>query len=196
MGKTARWVLIGALAVLGFASSGRSALAQDTASAPERHASKVRTDNPIIRILIHEASVQSETFRKLVAAIDGLVYVSAGTCGRLRACLLHQVALPCLEHPRRCATRGPGASGPHHARIAHTLEVLGDARIMTGVDIFAFYRLQSLEMRGVMETAAAIAAGDAVRDEVRRSRADQARQVSRDSVTGNPNLARSYVSVP
>ena len=55
--------------------------------------------------------------------------------------------------------------------LQHALEVLGDARIRTDLDIFAFYKMHGLEVRGVIETRAAIAAGDAVRDEVHRSMA-------------------------
>src|SRR5262245_23215016 len=52
------------------------------------HGSRIRTDSPVIGMLIRDASERSETFRELVAAIDasdGIVYVRIGTCGRLRA---------------------------------------------------------------------------------------------------------------
>jgi hypothetical protein len=55
--------------------------------------------------------------------------------------------------------------------LQHALEVLGDPQIRTDVALFAFYRLHGLRVKGVIETRAAIAAGDAVRDEIRRSMA-------------------------
>ena len=47
--------------------------------------------------------------------------------------------------------------------------MLRDTRIRNDVDIFAFYTMHRLELNGVIETRAAIAAGEAVRDEVHRS---------------------------
>lgn len=35
--------------------------------------------------------------------------------------------------------------------LQHALEVLGDARVRTDADIFGFYKIRSLEVRGVSE---------------------------------------------
>jgi hypothetical protein len=126
--------------------------------------------------LIHAASERSETFRRLVAAIDasdGLVYVSVGTCGSPRACLLHRVA---LAGPSRVLNivvdverHDVALTAAIGHELQHALEVLGDTRVRTDVDIFAFYTMHGVKLNGVIETHAAIAAGNAVRDEVHRS---------------------------
>lgn len=176
MGTVSRQVVIGALVALGLACVAETASAQNSAaSAPGPRGSRIRTHSAIVRALIYEASERPGTFRALVAAIeasDGLVYLNVGTCGRVRACLLHQMM---VSGPHRVLNiivdvrrddLGLAAAIGHE--LQHAVEVLSDTRIRTDVDIFAFYTLHGLEMRGVMETRAAVALGDAVRDEVRR----------------------------
>ena len=141
-----------------------------------RTITRVRSADPVIAALVREAGERSPTFHMLVAAIgatDGLVYVNAGTCGRLRACLLHRVTLAgpsrvlnIVVDVRRHDIALAAAIGHE---LQHSLEVLRDARIRNDVDIFAFYTMHRLELNGVIETRAAIAAGEAVRDEVHRS---------------------------
>jgi hypothetical protein len=108
-----------------------------------------------------------------IEATDGIVYFRIGTCGRLRACFLHQIS---VAGPHRVLSiivdaqhHDPSLMGAIGHELQHALEVLGDARIRTDAAIRAFYKLRGREMKGVIETPAAIAAGDAVRDEVRRS---------------------------
>jgi hypothetical protein len=176
MGTLSRQLVVGALAAFGFACGTQHAFAQSNPATPGQLASRVRTANPIIRALMHDASERSETFRRLVASIertDGLVYLNVGTCGRIRACLLHQVTvagpsrvLNIIVDVRRHDLALAAAIGHE---LQHALEVLGDARIRTDIDIFAYYTLHGLEVRGVIETRAAIATGEAVGDEVHRS---------------------------
>jgi hypothetical protein len=126
--------------------------------------------------LIRDASERSQTFRALVAAIDatdGLVYLSVGTCGRLRACLLHRVTLAgeyrvlnILVNLRPLSTDPTPAIGHE---LQHVLEVLSDSTITTDEGIVAFYRFHARRIRGVLETDAAIRVGDAVRAELRRT---------------------------
>lgn len=137
---------------------------------------RVRAHDPVIGTLVRDVSERSQTFRALVAALNatnGLVYISAGRCGRLRACLLHRVAIAGphrvlnivvdLERPDLDLT----AAIAHE--LQHALEVLGDPRITSDLDIFAFYRLHGIEVKGVIETRAAIEAGDDVRRELESS---------------------------
>jgi hypothetical protein len=178
MGTTSLQAVIGALAALGLTCVGPIASAAQglPATALGLDGSGIRTDSPVLGTLIRDASERSQTFRALVAAIeatDGLVYLRVGTCGRLRACLLHQIS---VAGPHRVLSIIVDAQ--HHDlslmgaighELQHALEVLGDPRIRTDAALFAFYRLHGLKMKGVIETRAAIAVGDAVRDEIRRS---------------------------
>ena len=178
MGTTSRHAIIGALATLGLTVGSTLPAQSSPAPAFSLPGSGIRTGSPVLKTLIRDASERSQTFRGLVAAIeatDGLVYLRVGKCGRLRACFLHQIT---VAGPYRVLNIIVDAQ--HHDlslmgaighELQHALEVLGDAQIRTDVALFAFYRLHGLKMKGVIETRAAIAAGDAVRDEIRRSMA-------------------------
>lgn len=180
MGTTSRQVVIWALAVLGLTVGATQPAQGRPPSAFRLPGSGIRTDSPVLETLIRDASEQSQTFRALVAAIeatDGIVYLRVGTCGRLRACLLHQIS---VAGPHRVLSILVDAQhydlslslmGAIGHELQHALEVLGDAQIRTDAALFAFYRLHGLTMKGVIETRAAIAAGDAVRNEIRRSMA-------------------------
>jgi hypothetical protein len=108
-----------------------------------------------------------------IEATDGIVYFRVGRCGRLRACLVHQIS---AAGPHRVLSIIVDAQHPDLSlmgaighELQHALEVLGDARIRTDEALFAFYKLHGVKLKGVFETREAVAAGDAVRDEVRRS---------------------------
>ena len=138
--------------------------------------SRIRTESLVLRTLIRDGSERSQTFRALVAAIDatdGLVYLSVGTCGRLRACLLHQVTLAGEYRVLNILVNlRPPSMDPTPAighELQHVLEVLGDSTITTDAGIVAFYRFHARKIRGVLETDAAIRVGDAVRAELRRT---------------------------
>jgi len=55
--------------------------------------------------------------------------------------------------------------------LRHALEVLTESNVTTGAGMFNFYR-HSGGIQGVFETEAAIAAGDAVHNELKRRRAN------------------------
>jgi hypothetical protein len=175
MGTPSLHVVIGALAALGLTCVGPTAEG-NPASALALHGSRIRTDSPVLGTLIRDASERSQTFRELVAAIDasdGIVYVRVGSCGRLRACLLHRVGfagpyrvLTILVDPQRPDVTLMGAIG-HELR--HAVEVLSDPAITNDAAVLAFYRRYGVRMRGVLETRAAIDAGDAVRNELGRA---------------------------
>jgi hypothetical protein len=176
MGTTSHQAAIGVLAGLAFACFGQIASAQDSpASGWGRHGSRIRTDSAIVGAVVHDALERSETLRALVAAIeatDGLVYLNVGTCGRLRACLLHRVTLAgpsrVLHLVVNVRRHDLTLAAPIAHELQHALEVLGDARIRSDAALFAFYKIHGLKVKGVLETRAAIAAGDAVRQEVKR----------------------------
>lgn len=177
---TISWqVVIGAVAALGLTCVAQTATAQSRhASAPGGPSSRIRTDSPILGTLIRDASEQSQTLRALIAAINatnGIVYLNVGRCGRLRACLLHRVTLAGPSRVLNVLVDLPRGDADLTASIGHelqhALEVLSDSTITTDVGIRAFFLIHGLKIRGVLETRAAIAAGDAVRDEMHRSMA-------------------------
>jgi hypothetical protein len=196
MGTTSRQVVIGAFAVLGFTVGATQPAQGSPPSVFGLPGSGIRTDSPVLETLIRDASERSQTFRALVVAIeatDGIVYLRVGTCGRLRACLLHQIS---LAGPHRVMSILVEAQ--HHDlslmgaighELQHALEVLGDVQIRTDAALFAFYRFHGLKMKGVIETRAAIAAGDAVRDEIRRSIAAAPPLSCRVGLYGPPGAA-------
>jgi len=139
---------------------------------------RVRAEDPALSALIRQAIDQSATFRSLVEAIqatDGIVYVVGGRCGHyIRACLLLWMAaagpnrlLRVVVDDRRQADVETMASLGHELR--HALEVLTESNVTTGAGMFNFYR-HSGAVKGVFETEAAIAAGDAVYNELKRRR--------------------------
>jgi hypothetical protein len=135
----------------------------------------VRTENLKLAALIRDATGRCETFRALVAAIDGakgIIYITPGRCDRVRACLLHKITiagvhrvLTIVVDPQRDDT-GLTAAIAHE--LQHAIEVLGDARITRDEEVFAFYRLRGLTVGGLFETWAAVEKADAVRRELRR----------------------------
>ena len=153
------------------------ASAQPVPPADRQRMNRVRSDNPAIAALITQASHRSPTFRGLVETInttDGIVYVNEGTCGRgARACFKHQViiagpnrVLHILVDPHRPDWDLMGAVG-HELR--HAIEALSDATITSDAAIRSFYKQNGVELNGVIETRAAIAAGASVRDELRQA---------------------------
>lgn len=142
---------------------------------------RVRAEDPALSALIRQAIDHSATFRSLVEAIqatDGIVYVIRGRCRNydVRACLLLWMAvagpnrmLRVVVDDRSRSDVETMASIGHELR--HALEVLTESNVTTGAGMFNFYR-HSGGIQGVFETEAAIAAGDAVHNELKRRRAN------------------------
>ena len=141
--------------------------------APDR---RVRGETSKLAAIISEAAAQSETFRGLADRIgtsDGLVYVMEGRCqSRLPACLLHRVT---MAGPYRVLwimvdSRHSGlnlmASIGHE--LQHAVEVLGNRTIRTDAGIRLLFRQKCVLCSGVVETDAAVLAGNAVREELGR----------------------------
>jgi hypothetical protein len=133
---------------------------------------RVRSSHAYIRAMIDEAAERSETFHKLVAAVEatnGIVYVEDGLCGHgVHACLtLHVTAagnyrILRILIDRRQPDWDVMASIGHE--LQHAVEVLSNAYLTTTEAVFLFYSNGS--NRDSFETEAAIKAGNAVRNQV------------------------------
>ena len=174
----------GALVVVLIAANRVNALGQESGAAGTPAAlvnARIRAEDPRLAALIRQAIDQSATFRSLVEAIqatNGVVYVTRGRCGNhdVSACLLLWMTvagpdrmLRVIVDDRRRSEVDTMASIGHELR--HVLEVLTESNITTGVGMFNFYR-HSGGVPAVFETDAAIAAGHAVYNELKRRRAN------------------------
>jgi hypothetical protein len=135
---------------------------------------RVRSENPSIAALIHDATGWSTTFRGLIetiAATDGLVYVEDGKCGHnVRACLVLsvQVAGPfrllrVLVNSRGKADCDLVASIGHE--LQHAIEVLRDPHVTDMHSAYSFFEHEGPTGSGRFETEAAIHVGHHVGDE-------------------------------
>jgi hypothetical protein len=142
---------------------------------------RVRTDNPIIAALIEEATNRSITFQRLVGAIqatNGVVYVQQGRCGHgRRACLPFSMAVAGPHRILRIVLERlePGreviVAIAHELR--HALEVLEEPGITSGDLMYFFYKSHGSWRGEAFETAAAVDAGNAVHQELRKPRPTQ-----------------------
>ena len=153
-------------------ASGRSASSLDPGPI-----SRVRSTDLRITGLIARAVERSATFRSLfdqIAATDGIVYVEAGRCRRLRACLALKVT---VAGPNRILwisvdqQRAPCdvmASIGHE--LWHAIEVLREPSIRSDGALY-FFLTRGYEQNppAWMETAAAVRAGQDVRRELQES---------------------------
>jgi hypothetical protein len=139
---------------------------------------RIRTDDPDIARAIAQATEWSDTFRRLVEAIertDGLVWIRRGPCGGTFACLLMYLEvsgpnrlLRIHVDPRRFGDRLMESLGHE---LQHAVEVLGSsARSGAGVYHFFQRHADAYRIGGRFETRAALQAGIAVSEEVARAR--------------------------
>ena len=139
---------------------------------------RVRAEDPTLSTLIRQATVQSATFRRLVEAIqatDGIVHVMRGRCGHhVRACLLLWMGAAGPNRMLRVVVDSDKtdidtmASLGHELR--HALEVIAEPSVRTGAGMFQLYTRNGAVQGVTFETEAAVEAGDAVYQELRRSR--------------------------
>jgi hypothetical protein len=140
-------------------------------------AGRVRAEDPGLAALIAEATGRSATLRQMIEVVDaddGLVYVERGRCGHgVRACLdfltvagLHRFLRITLDD-RGTDEQAMGSLG-HELR--HVLEVLGDPAVISKATMHLFYQGMAMRRGHGFETAAAIRAGDTVREELRKAR--------------------------
>ena len=140
---------------------------------------RVRAEDPDLSALVQQAIDQSATFRGLVEAIqatDGIVYVIRGRCGHyVRACLLvwmaeagaNRMLRVVVDNSRQTDIETMASLG-HELR--HALEVLAEPSVRTGYGMLSLYKRNGAVQGETFETEAAIAAGDAVFNELRRRR--------------------------
>ena len=148
------------------------------AAATETHAAgNVRAADPSLAALIAETAGRSATLRQMIEAIDaidGFVYVERGRCGHgVRARLDFMVAagpnrfLRVTLDDRSTAAQAMASLG-HELR--HALEVLAEPAVTSAAAMYNFYHRTAMRRGGGFETAAAIQAGDTVREELRKAR--------------------------
>ena len=113
-------------------------------SSGEETQDRVRTQSTMLATLIRVAAERSPTFRALVAVIDatdGIVYVPAGRCDRVRACLLHRIAGTGSRRVLTIVVDTKRDEVSVMAAIAHELqhaaEVLTNVAIKTDEEMFA-----------------------------------------------------------
>jgi hypothetical protein len=138
-------------------------------------ARRVRSDSAAVMALLDTGARDSATFKQLVLAIegtDGVVYVRPGKCPgyRIKGCLLHTMSATVERRYLWIALDLTGQPVDLMVTIAHelrhALEILSDASIRTGRGIFSFYFPNGTPATRTVETAAAVAAGAAVRREL------------------------------
>jgi hypothetical protein len=138
---------------------------------------RVRGADPALAALIQDATNRSETFRRLVDAIqatDGIVHVVGGRCGHyVRTCLMFwiQVAGPhrilrVMVDERKT---GIDAAASIAHELQHALEVLQVPGIKTAGEMHGLFERIGTWRRYSFETVAAVKVGDAVRSELSKS---------------------------
>jgi hypothetical protein len=190
MGKPG-WDVVGALLVTFFAAGPCRLAAIESAAGDGQGAnttvSRIRTADPDITQAIAQAIEWSQTFRRLVEAIertDGVVWIVRGRCGGSSACLLVYLEvsgpnrlLRIHVDPRRVGDRLMESLGHE---LQHAVEVLGSsARTSAGVYYFFDRQARGYRIGDRFETNDALQAELAIGREVaraRRPRAPQARQ--------------------
>ena len=151
-------------------------------NAVTRSTNRVRSDEPYIRRMIAEAERRSPSCRALLATIgrtDGLVYVEHGRCGRgVRACLVMWVTTAGPYRLLRVRLEAQKSDDDAIAKLGHELrhavEILSEPAITSAAEMYSFYkRFGSWVGDASFETRAAVAAGDAIRQELSRAPRDR-----------------------
>ena len=177
MTRTTRHLMVGALMTT-LAGGGRAAVA---ASVDTPAMLRVRSHHPGIASLIERAAERSKTFRGLVEAIntsDGIVYVEEGQCGRhvVKSCVaaVTQTAMNRILVVKVDIRHADGElMGLIGHELRHAIEILGDPTVVDAASMYFLYqRIGQLGAYTAFETQAAVQAGDAVRAEVSKYRAN------------------------
>ena len=162
-------LLIAATVIVGIATA-------SPAQTPAQPLIRVRGADPIVTGMIEEAARSSPTFRQLVAAIDrtdGLVYAVRGRCpDGIRACLPHALTIAATNRLLTVVIDyrllGIDAEAALGHELQHALEILSDPTVTDSAAIYRFYDGHATRVGNRFETAAAVAAGVAVRAELTR----------------------------
>lgn len=174
MTKTFSTWLIRAVTAASIASAPHTVLANQQ---PHASSPRVRSSHSHIAALIAMGTEHSHTFRGIVdtiAASDGIVYIEEGRCsGGVRACVKDVVKSGSnrflwIRIDLRKDDVAAIATIAHELR--HAIEILSAPAVTTSAAMSAFYRREGNPgFAGAFETAAAVAAGDAVHAELRRA---------------------------
>ena len=138
---------------------------------------RVRTEDTELSRLIEVARARSSTFRQLLHAIEatnGVVYVIRGKCGhRVRACLVLWMGVTDQHRFLRVVVEDANPEVEAMASIGHelkhALEVLSDPKVVSGHGMLALYKRNGAIQSETFETEEAIATGNAVFNELRKS---------------------------
>jgi hypothetical protein len=178
MTKTMRNLMVGLALTMTTVGTARVAAANDAAGPMADPGRRLRTHSPTLAALIQEATERSTTFRGLVDTInasDGIVYVNEGDCGHgVGACLADVTAAGpnrILRVTVDIRKRDRDLMGSIGHELRHAVEVLENPTVTNNAAMYLFY--SRVGRRGTttsFETEAAVEAGHAVRDEVRRPR--------------------------
>jgi hypothetical protein len=168
------WALAACVLVLTMGGA-RIGVAAETAPP----AARVRSDDPALAGLIDQATRRSETFRRLMATIqasNGIVYVEPGPCGHgVRACLKMWMQASGPDRfmrimiQRSTSDTDVQVMGALGHELQHAVEVLSAPAVRDGVTMFNYLKRTAPTDNNRFETTAAINAGHAVYDELRRA---------------------------
>ena len=145
---------------------------------------RVRAGSQRLKALIDRAVALSPTFRNLVSSIeatDGIVQVQEGRCPlRVAGCLVWRMTLAAPYRMLFVMTDAKRSDIEVMASVAHelrhALEVFENPSLKRNSDIALFYLGDKrLTFGQSIETAAAVAAGDAVFNELKQDRSGGAR---------------------
>jgi hypothetical protein len=164
-----RGLAICAMSATAIVASRVTVVAGDSADMP-----RVRSSHAYIRAMIDEAAQRSDTFRRLVKAIeatDGIVYVEQGVCGHnVRACLSLRVTPAADYRILRVMVDARQPDWDVMASIGHELqhavEVLSNVTLTSTAAVYLFYSREGSKSEDSFETTAAIKTGNTVRNEV------------------------------
>jgi hypothetical protein len=140
--------------------------------------SHIRTESAAIKAAIDQAIERSATFRQMVRAIedsDSIVFLTEGDCGHNEhACFTNvttagrrRILWVTIDLRKAAADWDVMGSIAHELR--HTVEVISEPGVRSFGEKFGLYlRIGFHEKGGGFETMAALDAGNAVREEVRK----------------------------
>jgi hypothetical protein len=176
MANTARNLVVAAVAAATMAVP-HASMAADAAVPAGAPMSHIRTTDAKVAAVMQIALERSPTFRKLVAIIDtsdSYVYVEGGTCSQgVRACFVSVTASTTHRYMRVIVDSSQGElelTGLIAHELRHTIEVIAEPWVRDSMAKFHFYERTAMHATsGTHETRAAMAAGESVRSEVRKS---------------------------
>src|SRR5262245_16464609 len=176
MAKTARNLAMATMAAAAIAIPHPS-VAADASVSTVPPMSHVRSTDPKVAAVVHNAFDRSATFRKLVAIIDAsdsYVYVQAGKCSHsVRACFVSVSASDTNRFMRVLvddSATDAELMGLIAHELRHTIEVIAERAIRSSEAKYLLYERPAMhDPGGTHETRAAIAAGEIVRSEVRKA---------------------------